>query len=195
MEPLLIDVPPFIATERLILRRPLPGDGPVLNAAVCDSIAELKPWLPWAQTPPGADDSEAQARRMHARFVTREDLVWFIFEAGDAGEEGRLLGGTGLHRIDWALRRFEIGYWRRSGVGGRGIVTEAVRALARIAFDRLAAQRVEIHMDEANLRSRQVAERAAFTFEGLHRHDSRTPDGTLRSTRVYARVRGFEEPA
>lgn len=194
MEPLLIDVSPFIGTERLILRCPLPGDGPMLNAAVCESIAELRPWLPWAQTPPSLDASEAQCRRMHARFVLREDLVWFVFDSDAAGAEGRLLGGCGLHRMDWTLRRFEIGYWRRSGCDGRGVMTEAVRALSRIAFDRLAARRVEIHMDARNERSRRLAERAGFAFEGLLRHDSLAPDGELRSTRIHARVRGIEEP-
>lgn len=193
-DPLLIDVPSFIATERLILRRPLPGDGPLLNEAVCESIAELRPWLPWAQTPPSADESEAQTRRMYARFIAREDLVWYLFEAGDDGSERRLLGGAGLHRIDWALRRFEIGFWRRSGCERRGYMTEAVRALARIAFDRLAARRVEIRMDDDNERSWRLAERAGFTLEGVLRHDSLTPDGAPRSTRVYARVRGVEEP-
>ena len=34
MNPLLIDVPERIETERLLLRCPQPGDGPALNAAV-----------------------------------------------------------------------------------------------------------------------------------------------------------------
>ena len=33
------------------------------------------------------------------------------------------IGGTGLHRIDWAQRQFEIGYWCRSSRVGEGFVT------------------------------------------------------------------------
>jgi len=110
------------------------------------------------------------------------------------GSEGELVGGTGLHRIDWTLRRCEIGYWRKTGCAGRGYVTEAVRAMARLAFDHLDARRVEIRMDDANVRSWQVAERAGFTLEALMRFDGVTPAGEPRSTRVYARVRGAEEP-
>ena len=110
------------------------------------------------------------------------------------GGEGELLGGTGLHRIDWALRRFEIGYWRRSGLRGRGIVTEAVVAISRMAFDALDARRVEIRMDDDNGASWKVAERAGFTLEALLRFDAATPAGEPRSTCVYARVRGAEEP-
>ena len=69
-----------------------------------------------------------------------------------------------------------------------------MRALARMAFDALDARRVEIRMDDNNERSWRVAERAGFTFEALLRFDAVTPTGEPRSTRIYARVRGAEEP-
>lgn len=195
LKPLLIDVPERIETDRLILRCPQPGDGAAVNAAVRDSIDDLRPSMPWAQTAPTLDESEALARRDQARFRLRTDLVMLIFERGADGGEGRLLGSSGLHRIDWEVRTFAIGYWRRSGAQGRGIVTETVTALARMAFDQLDARRVEIRMDATNERSWRVAERAGFTLEGVLRQDSLTPQGVARDTRVYAKVRGVEEPA
>lgn len=151
--------------------------------------------MPWAQTAPTPDESEALARRDQARFRLRTDLVMLIFERGADGQEGRLLGSSGLLRIDWEARKFEIGYWRRTGEEGRGIVTETVGASKRMAFDRLDARRVEIRMDGRNERSWRVAERAGFTLEGVLRQDSLTPQGVPRDTRVYAKVRGIEEPA
>ena len=56
------------------------------------------------------------------------------------------------------------------------------------------AQRVEIRMDDLNVRSWRVAERAGFTLEGVLRADRLTVTGTLSNTRIYARVRGAEEP-
>ena len=194
IEPLLIDVPERIETARLILRCPRRGDGALVNPAVVASHAELDPWLPWATTLPSLEESEAHCRRQQARFILREDLVMLIFAREDSGAEGELLGGTGLHRIDWSLRRFEIGYWRKSGCEGRGVITEAVTAIARMAFDALGARRVEIRMDDNNERSWKLAERAGFTLEAVLRFDSATPAGEPRSTRVYARVRGAEEP-
>ena len=117
-----------------------------------------------------------------------------IFARDASGAEGELLGGTGLHRIDWGLRRFEIGYWRKTGLEGRGIITETVQAMTRLAFDTLGARRVEIRMADDNVKSWKVAERAGYTHEALLRFDSVTPSGEPRSTRVYARVRGAEEP-
>ena len=193
-DPLLREVPERIDTERLVLRAPRRGDGEALNAAIGDSIVGLAPWMPWAASLPSVDDSEAYCRRQQARFILREDLAMLMFERLPGGAEGALVGATGLHRIDWTLRRFEIGYWRRAGCEGRGYVTEAVQALARMAFDVLHARRVEIRMDDGNERSWRVAERAGFTLEALLRFDAATPLGEPRSTRVYARVRGAEEP-
>jgi RimJ/RimL family protein N-acetyltransferase len=193
MDPLLIDVPERIETERLILRCPQPGDGAVVNAAVCESLDALRPFMPWAQVAPRLDESELVCRRAQARFRLREDLVLSMFERAADGSEGRYVGGSGLHRILWDVRRFEIGYWCRSSCTGQGYVTEAVRALNRVAFDQLGARRVELRMDGSNERSRRVAERAGFTFEGVLRGDSLTPQGEVRDTRIYARVLGIEE--
>lgn len=188
MDPVLIEVPERIVTERLVVRCPRAGDGAALQAAVAESIDDLRPWLPWAQAVPGVDEQEALVRGMHARFMLRSDLVYSLWEHDGQGRETRLVGGSGLHRIDWSVPRFEIGYWRRSGCGGQGYVTEAVAALARMAFGELKAARVEIRMDDTNAASWRVAERAGFTLEGVLRRDARTPAGTLRDTRVYAKI-------
>jgi RimJ/RimL family protein N-acetyltransferase len=192
MDPVLIDVPERLETERLTLRCPRAGDGPALNAAVCASIEVLRPWVPWAREAPSADASEAYCRRMQAKFILREDLVLLIFEQGSDGAQGPVLGALGLDRIDWTLRTFELGYWRRAGLDGLGVVTESVVALSRMVFDRLLARRIEIRTDDANERSWRVAERAGYTFEALLRLNTINPDGVACSTRVYSRVRGFE---
>ncbi|MEO8808535.1 MAG: GNAT family protein [Burkholderiaceae bacterium] len=193
-DPLLIHVPERIVTERLIIRCPEPGDGAVLNAAVCDSLDALRPYVPWAGSVPTLADSEAVCRKAQARFRLREDLMMLIFERAVGDVEGELLGGTGMHRMDWKARRFEIGYWRRGGREGRGIASEAVHTLTRLAFDELQAQRVELRIDDLNQPSWRVAERCGFTLEGVMRRESVAPDGKLRDMRVYSKVRGVEEP-
>jgi RimJ/RimL family protein N-acetyltransferase len=161
---------------------------------VSESLAELQPWMPWAQKAPLANESEALSRGAHAKFLQRTDLVYSMWAHGGNGVEQRLVGGSGLHRIDWSVPRFEIGYWCRSGFSGRGYVTEAVLALSRMAFDQLGAQRVEIRMDDRNTASWRVAERAGFRLDGVLRRDTVAVDGAVRDTRVYSRVRGVEEP-
>lgn len=187
-DPVLIQVPEEIASARLILAAPRPGLGQALNVAVCESLDELRPWMPWAQSAPSIEESEAVLRHQLARFILRSDLVYQIYRKNEDGTAGRLLGGTGLHRFDWTVRRFEIGYWIRKSAQGQGYVSEAVQALARMAFEQLQARRVEIRMDDKNLRSRAVAERCGFEFEGVLRSDALSPSGEARDTRVYARI-------
>ena len=100
-----------------------------------------------------------------------------------------LVGGSGLHRIDWEVPRFEIGYWVRKRFEGQGYISEAVAGITRFAFDRLKARRVEIRVDDRNERSWRIPERLGFRLEGTLRNDVRGVNGELRSTRVYAMIR------
>lgn len=188
MDALLEDVPERIDTERLILRCLRGSDAAALNEAVRESIDQLRLCMPWAQTEPSLLQSESECRRMQAKFLLREDLPMAMFERAADGSEGAFVGGTGLHRIDWTVRRFEIGYWCRTRCQGHGFVTEAVRALTQFAFAHLRARRVEVRMDDTNPRSWRVAQRAGFDLEGVLRSDSLTPQGEPRDTRVYARL-------
>jgi RimJ/RimL family protein N-acetyltransferase len=187
-DPVLIQIPEQIVTERLVLAAPRPGLGQALNAAVCESLENLKPWMPWAQTAPSIEESEAVIRHMQADFIARRSLTYQIYQKVDAGGRGQLLGCVGFPRFDWTVRSFEIGYWIRRSAVGKGLVSETVQALTGMAFDELQARRVEIRMDDGNLRSRAVAERCGFEFEGVLRRDSLDPTGQARDTRVYSRI-------
>lgn len=195
MEPLLEFVPETLTTPRLVIRSARASDGAALNAAVIESLDALKPYMPWAQEAPSLAQSEGECRRMQARVLLREDLPLLMFERGADGREGAFVGGTGLHRIDWKVRRFEVGYWCRTSRVGQGFVGEAVEAVTRCAFEQLQARRVEVRMDDGNVRSWRVAERAGFALEGVLRSQSLTPTGEPRDTRVYAKVRGVEVPS
>ena len=184
MNPLLLDFPESFDSDRLTIRAPRPGDGAELNAAIHDSLAELRPWMPWAQTLPALDDSEANIRQAVAQFIARTDLRLLLFLKGT----GTMVGSSGLHRINWTVPSFEIGYWMRTPYCGRGLMTEAVGAITAFARDRLGARRLEIRMADTNAASWQVAERAGFSLEATLHHDRRLLDGSLSHTRVYAKI-------
>jgi RimJ/RimL family protein N-acetyltransferase len=96
------------------------------------------------------------------------------------------VGTARMHRIDRTVPKSEIGYWGRTSAHGRG---EAIVALARLAFDRLGAARVDSVVDEDNERAWRVCERAGFTLEGTLRHERREPGSCrLRDSRIYARI-------
>lgn len=181
-DPILRNVPVAFETERLLIRAPQPGEGAVINAAILESLEELKPWMPWVHPAPSIEDSESHSRLMHAKFIQREDLHLRLW----CKRSGELVGSSGLHRINWEVPKFEIGYWCRTKFAGQGYITEAVRGITRLAFEVLDAQRVELRCDALNERSRRVIERCCFTPEGHLRHDTRGTDGTVRDSLIFS---------
>jgi len=177
-------LPESLESDRLLIRVARPGDGAVFNEAVLDSLAQLSPWLSWVTPPPTAEESEINCRKAFARFLMNEDLMVFFFLKGG----GALVGGSGLHKANWTLRQFEVGYWCRSRFGGTGLMTEGVRCLADHALQVLKATRVFLTTDEQNVASWRLAERAGFELEGTLRNERLNLAGALRNTRVYSRV-------
>ena len=80
-------------------------------------------------------------------------------------EDETVAGGCGLHdrRGPNALK---IGYWTHPRFLRQGIASAAARLLTVAAFSDPGIERVEIHHDKANLRSRGVPERLGFGFAG-----------------------------
>lgn len=188
VDPILRTVPSRLETTRLVLRPPRTGDGAALHEAVAESLTALREFVasvPWAAHEPSVEASEVFCRRAEADVIARRDLPFLVFDR----ESGRLLACTGLHRFNWSVPRFEVGYWCRASATGQGVVTEAVCALVRLAEEDFGAARVEILTDALNMRARAVAERCGFVLEGVLRHERRAPDGSLRDSCVYARVR------
>lgn len=178
-------VPNHFETERLLIRAPQPGDGRVVNEAIRESLAELRPWMPWAKVMPSLAESETFVREAALSFRNAEDLPLLLFRKAD----DLFLGGSGLHNIAWSVPRFEIGYWLRTSAQGQGYMTEAVNGITALAFGQLGAVRLEIRCDARNERSAAVARRAGYTLEACLRQEARDNDGGLRDTLIFARLR------
>lgn len=185
MNPILKNFPDHFETERLLIRSPHPGDGTALYEAVTESLAELKPWMPWAHSEVTIELEETLARRAHVNFLARTDLMLLLWDKTSQ----QLVGGSGLHRFEWDVPTFEIGYWVRTSCAGHGYITEAVSGISNFAFEQLFAERVEIRMDDRNERSWRVAERCRFKLEGTLRSQARDVNNALRNTRVYSKIR------
>jgi RimJ/RimL family protein N-acetyltransferase len=167
-----------------VLRLYQPGDAAAMLEAIDESRAELGPWMAWAPAMRALADAE--------RFIERAATV----EQGDAEvilgiyrrSDGRFLGGTGYHDIDWRVPKMSIGYWMRRSGTGKGYVRETVAALTRVGFEQLGLRRLEITCAGTNDRSRRVAEACGYQLEGRLRNDERLPDGSLRDTLVFSLI-------
>lgn len=183
-KPILFDFPYSFETSRLIIRGPLPGDAAMIRQAVLESQEQLKPWMPWATEVPTEQEYEVRVREGRLKFLAREDL-WMLLLLK---ESGVCVGSSGLHRIDWSVPKFEIGYWVRTGFSGKGYITEAVNGITEFAFTILGARRVEIRCDVRNERSAAVARRAGYPLEATLRNDARDHFGGLRDTYIFAKI-------
>ena len=181
-DPLLLKIPEELQTERLVLRAPQTEMSAVVTAAIGESLETLRQWMPWAQTAPTLEETERNLRKSLARFHLREILAYFIFRKSDDA----FTGSVALQNIRWEVPRFEVGYWQRTSMGGRGYTTEAVRTLTDFAFHELDAARLELFTDQRNIPSIHVAERAGYILEARIRNDKRDVEGQLCDTLMYA---------
>lgn len=187
MQIILKDFPDHFETKRLIVRAPCSGDGTVVHEARVETHAQLREWpvvTPWAQTEPLPEESEAYCRRGQAAFLARTDLPMLAFLKADQ----TFAGCISLHRMDWEVPRFEIGYWLRTSQQKKGLALEAVNGITQFALQELQALRVEIHCNAENHASRNVAERAGFALEGILRNYKRLANGRIADSCVYARL-------
>jgi RimJ/RimL family protein N-acetyltransferase len=185
IQPIRLDIPSEITSERLLLRVPRPGDGVVLIDAVRDSLPELKPWMPWAKDDYSVADAEDWCRRAAAKRILGEDANYFILHR----QTGRFMGNITSFSKDWRVPKFEIGYWLSTREVGHGYMTEALRAVTQMTFDVFGARRIEVHTDSTNHRSRRVAERAGYELEGILKNNNRDPADRVYDNCMYARIR------
>ncbi|WP_299952244.1 GNAT family N-acetyltransferase [uncultured Modestobacter sp.] len=171
-----------VRTERLVLR-PFRDDDVDAVLAACQD-PEIGRWIP----------------AVGPRY-TREDAVsWVTREA--PGErrtgtgltvaieaDGRLVGSTGVHRINQHPLGPEVGYWIAREARGRGYAVEAAHAMAEWALG-LGAPRVYLVADVANVGSQSVARRAGFTQEGVLRSYLHYRDGAVADASLFSRLPG-----
>jgi [ribosomal protein S5]-alanine N-acetyltransferase len=128
---------------------------------------------------------------------TRDDAKRFIAMASGPSQnlilaievEGEAAGGIGIHPlIDVYRNTAEIGYWLAEPFWGRGIATNAVRALVPVAFEQFAILRLQAGIFSGNPASMRVLEKNGFVNEAVHRN-AITKNGTVMDEMLYVRFR------
>ena len=103
--------------------------------------------------------------------------------------DGAAVGGTGLELGTDVFRRSgEVGYWLGPPFWGRGIATEALRAVTDYAFTTLDICRLEAGVFAWNPASARVLEKVGYVLEGRSRL-AVTKAGRTGDRLLYALVR------
>jgi RimJ/RimL family protein N-acetyltransferase len=174
-----------IETDRLLIRPYRLSDAAMLKQSIDESIAHLKPWMPWvANEPESLEAKQERIKSFEERFNAGKDYTMGIFNL----EETQLLGSTGFHdRIHG--NALEIGYWTNVRHVGKGIATEATRALTKVGFELELLARVEIHCDVQNSASARIPERCGYKLREIQpavRVDSK---GNVSDTMIWQMTR------
>lgn len=172
-------------TERLRLVPPSMKIQPLMLEAILESKKELSEYLPWVQYALTESESIENTKQAISNFENFEgELRYSLIDKNT----NHFIGAIGLIIRDKDVPFFEIGYWLRSSCVGYGYIAEAVKVLETYAFIELKANRLEIKAAEENRKSRAVAERCGYAFEGILRNDRKLPSGMLSSTAVYSKI-------
>lgn len=153
--------PERIEIDEFHLRRYTQDDAQALHEAIKASYAALHPWMPWCVEPIKIEDQRD--------FIERGFLAWATGRAFDyriSGDDGAILGSISLmDRV--GPGGLEIGYWLRTDLTGKGIITRAAGRLTEIGLALPRIGRMEIHCDAANARSAAVPERLGYRLEKI----------------------------
>ncbi|MFJ4675789.1 GNAT family N-acetyltransferase [Kitasatospora sp. NPDC088783] len=164
------DVPERLDAEGLVLRRWRAAEEGVRYAAIAASFAHLNPWAGWAERLPTEREHAERFARSLAWPNAGGSYSFGIFAADDR----TALGMAGLHDRSGG-GAVEIGYWCHVDHLGRGVATRAARALTALLAGLPTVDRVEIHCDEANLRSAAVARRLGYRLDRVEAAGVRAP--------------------
>lgn len=150
---------PRLTTPRLLLRQLRPEDVPALvqyadNRKISDQIVNI----PYPYREPQAAFRIAYVAR---GFKQGTHYVFAIIRQ----ESQELIGEVSLH-LDDARRRAQLSYWIGEPFWGRGIATEAARAVLDFGFERLELEYVIASRYAENVASGRVLEKIGLRPAG-----------------------------
>lgn len=148
-----------IETERLLLRCVSRGDREFLYKQFSDDdvnryLFDAEPFTRLSDADELIDFYTAPEPRDRHRWV----LV--------LKESGESVGTCGFHRWDRQKGSAEMGYDLQPAFWGKGLMTEALRAIIDFANNNMAIRRIDAHIYEGNEKSIAIATRLGFTDSG-----------------------------
>ena len=159
----------FARTERLLLRPGWREDAPALFQAICDErVVRNLAQAPWPYTFEHAETFLARER-------DPRDMSLLIFLRTTGAP--RLVGGIGVHRLETG--EDELGYWIARPFWGRGVATEAGRAVIANARHTLRIRRLVSGHFLDNPASGRVLAKLGFTPVGTERRHSAGRDAEV----------------
>lgn len=153
---------PVLHTERLALRSVQPDDAAeIFSFTSRPETSAIVSWHPHASV----EVTRGFVESIVAKYARGEPAQWAMTQRGS----GRVIGIVGFVSFSSVHRRGEIAFVNDPAFWGRGLMTEAVRAVVEYGLGELQLVRVEAKCEVENFASAKVLERAGMSLEGLAR--------------------------
>lgn len=122
----------------------------------------LREWLPFIDSTKEIHHTEAFIRSVVSNDNNRDDIysIWYNEE---------FAGLIGFKDTDQINKKTEIGYWLAEKMQHKGIITDSVKVLIKLAFQKLGMNRIQIKVAENNSKSEAIPQRLQFQLEGIER--------------------------
>ncbi len=168
-----------VHTGRLVLRRFTQEDAQAMygNWASDPEVTKFLTWPTYTSV-----DTAHWILDSWVREYEKDDCYQWAIEY-----EGQPIGSISAVHINEKVASVEIGYCIGRPWWGRGIMTEALRAVIAYFFDEVGANRVTARHDPNNPASGAVMRKSGMTYEGTHRQSDRNNQGICDAA-VYAIV-------
>ena len=157
--------PAVLKGRRTVLRKHHPKEANAVFAAIDKDRVRLGRFLPWALLTKTPKHTLAFIAVSLEKWKIRDSFHYAVFSA-----DGQFIGGIGLFDIQWDHGCAEIGYWLTQDAEGQGLMSDAVRTLEAVAFQK-KFHRLEIRCDPANRKSSAVPERLGYHLDGRLRQN------------------------
>lgn len=125
--------------------------------------AYLRQWLPWVDNMQSILNFQQYIINCSKQADAQTDFGYAIII------NKNIVGRIGMHHINQQNKIGEIGYWLADGLQGRGIITKCCKALIHHGFTQLNLNRIEIKCAAGNDKSKAVAKKLQFKYEGILR--------------------------
>lgn len=171
-----------IETARISLRCLEPQHIALVTRAIAESLAHLRPWMPWATHEPLPEAQRLERLRTNrGHFDLGSDYTYGMFD-----KRGGVLFGVASLKLGQIVDERELGYWLHVAHTGQGLMHEAASALVRVGFDLEALDGIDVRVDPDNTRSARIPARLGFEGPVVDPLGATSVDGVKRDAHVYS---------
>ena len=146
---------------------------------------QVTAYLSADDVPTDLDSSRLELGYWARLFEYRNSFYWTIAEE----KSNKMIGTCGFNHWNKGQRRTEISYDLNYDYWGKGIMTQAIKAIVDFASNEMKVQRIQGTVELDNMPSIRVLEKAGFTRESILKQYG-VLNGQVRDFYMYALCNG-----